>query len=70
MPFEYEGYDQLSSHPLHASLDRIDPNKPYSTSNVLITTWFWNRLRSDLPLNDAVTLLKRSARKACVPITR
>lgn len=59
----------LEVHELRPSLDRIDVDGPYRTSNILVTTWFFNRARGRLPLNEAVRLLKRSGRNASDPIT-
>ena len=67
--FDLDAHGTCSSGPLRPSLDRIDGGGPYTTRNVLVTTWFWNRLRGDLPLSAALALLKRSARKACSPVT-
>ncbi len=42
---------------LQPSLDRLDNNLGYYSDNVVITTWFSNRARSDIPVFDFVKLI-------------
>lgn len=48
--------------PWAPSLDRIDNAKGYTPENVRITSWLWNNLRGDLPVEVAFDHLHQMAR--------
>ena len=54
----------LGVHELRPSLDRIKAGGAYTTRNVRVTLWAWNRFRGNMDSENAVVLLKRMARMA------
>lgn len=47
-------------HPNSPSLDRINPAVGYTPENTILTSWFWNQARNDMPVKQALRLFDQS----------